>query len=441
MYFKILMLISFLFYTSINAQNIDSITRKLEILTEKELFNGSIAIVKEGKVIYSRNFGFSNPNQKIPLQKTSYFKIGSITKTYTATIILKLIERKKLSLNTTLDLFFPEVVNARRITIEMMLRHRSGIHSYTNEERYFQYFSKPTRTEEILKEIYSYPSDFEPDERFEYSNSNFFLLGLIAERITGKSYCELISNVLPKNLHKEMICCGGICIQEIVPSFIKTDSLWEKASETYMNVALGAGNLAATAASVGLFYDRLFCKKDLLKDENIEKMISFRDGVGMGVFKIPFYQKNGYGHSGGIDGFTSLAVYFPDDNVTAVLLSNCITDVSLNDVAIGVLSSFYGIPHSFNLPGSYIPEESILNAAVGEYRSNDLPLEIKIYRERNKLYAQATGQSAFPLNAESDNKFTFKQAGIVLEFKELSEGRYRGFILEQGGYRFQYLRK
>lgn len=438
---KIYFIVFFFFSVFSKCQDIENITKKLQFLVEREFFNGSIALIKNGKIIYNRSLGYSNPIERIPFNDEHCFKIGSISKTYTAALILKLIEKKKLSLHTTIDLFFPEVANARRITIEMMLKHRSGIHSYTNEEKYLQYFSEPINTEEILKEITSYAADFEPDERFEYSNSNYFLLGLIAERITGRSYCTLINNLLSKKIRKEFICCTDTCGNKVLPSFVKTDSLWEMAPKTYMNVALGAGNLAATAASVALFYDKLFFKKDILKDESIGKMTSFRDGVGMGIFKIPFYQKNGYGHTGGIDGFTSLAVHFPDDHVTMVVLSNCITDISLNEVAIGVLSAFYGIPHSFNLPGSYVPEESILNACVGEYRSDNLPLTIKIYRDRNKLYAQATGQSAFPLNAESNERFTFKQAGIVIEFKELNEGKYQGFILEQGGYRFQYVRQ
>ncbi|GCD78737.1 D-Ala-D-Ala carboxypeptidase [Thermaurantimonas aggregans] len=442
MKFKILVLLSAAVAFISSARNIDSITYKLQELVDKGYFNGSVVIMKDGKFLYNRNFGYSNPIENILHDDKSYYKIGSVSKTFTAALIFNLIEKKKLNLATTLDLFFPEVVNARRITIEMMLMHRSGIHSYTNEEKYYQYYTKPIANQEIIKEICSYPADFEPGEKFEYSNSNYFLLGLIAERITGKTYCQLINGLLPKNVRKNLICCIDTCNKNWVPSFIKNDSLWEKAPETYPMVALGAGSLAATASGVALFYDRLFYKKSILTNESLEKMTSFRDGVGMGVFKIPFYQKVGYGHTGGIDGLRSIAVYFPDDNVTMVVLGNSITDISLNDVAIGVLSAFYGIPHSFNIPGSYVPEEKILDACVGEYMSNDLPLDIKIFKkDGNKLFAQATGQQAIRLNAETDDRFTYKQAGIVIEFKEMTEGKYQGFILEQGGYRLQYQRK
>lgn len=442
MNFKICIVINFFFLWLIStAQYIDSVHSKLQKLTEKELFDGSVVLVKNGKAIFHQQFGYSNPVKKIPLNEKDAFKIGSISKTYTAALILKLIEQNKLSLTTTLDEFFPEISNARRITIEMMLRHRSGIHSYTDDESYLEYHTKQTGIAEILKKIYSYAADFEPDEKYSYSNSNYFLLALIAEKMSGKSYCRQVLTLIPKKIRGRTMCCVDDCRNFVVSSFVKNDSMWEQAPQTYMTVAHGAGNMAATSLDVAMFYDYLFGRKKVLKSKYLNQMTSFRDNVGFGLFQIPFYQKKGYGHTGGIDAFRSMAVYFPDDDITMVILSNSQTEMSLNDIAIGILSAYYGIAHEFFIPAKHQPSEEILNACVGEFWSEDISLKIQIFRRGNALYAQADGQSAFRLIAESNERFTFRQAGIVLEFKELVDGHYRGFILEQSGYRFQYVRK
>ena len=424
-----------------NATNLDSITKKLSFLAEKDLFNGNVVLVKRGKVIYNEAFGYEDPINRIKMTTNSRHKIGSVTKTYTATVLLRLIEKKNLSLHTTLDSYFPEVHNSRRITIEMMLRHRSGIRSYTNDEDYQNYYRAPTATDQILHKIVSYASDFEPDEKFSYSNSNYFLLALIAEKVSGKSYCDLIRNTLSGKSGSNILCCSGTCRDTSIASFEKTDHGWVKSSETYMNVAFGAGNLVATAAEIAGFYDRLFSQKKILKPVQVELMTSFRENIGLGIFRMPFYEKKGYGHTGGIDAFRSMALYFPEDDLTLVLTSNSLTEISLNDVAIGVLSAYYNRSHEFELPGDYMQDPEILDACVGEFISKDIPLEITTYRKKNELYLQATGQPAIRLSPESDSKFVFKQAGVIVEFIDMRENRYSGFILEQGGYRFKFYRK
>lgn len=436
-----LILLSLIIVKYNNANNTDSITKKLSMLAEKDLFNGNVVLIKSGKVIYNQAFGYRDPINRDRMTTEALYKIGSITKTFTAAIILDLIERKKLSLFTTLDNYFPEVHNSRRITIEMMLRHRSGIHSYTDDEKYQEYYSTPIDKNHILNKIISYPSDFEPDEKYSYSNSNYFLLAWIAEKASGRPYCDLIRGMLSGKALRSLRCCMGICRDTALASYEKMDTTWNKSTETFMNVAFGAGNLVSSAGSVAMFYDRLFSQHKIIKPKQVNLMTSFRENVGMGVFQMPFYKKTGYGHTGGIDAFRSIAVYFPEDDLTMVLLSNSLTEISLNDIAIGVLSAHFNISHEFSLPGSHFPDSEILDACVGEYKTKDIPLEITIYRESNALYLQATGQPAIKLRSESDLRFVFNPAGVVVEFIDLRDNKYSGFILEQGGYRFQFYRK
>src|SRR5690606_9537400 len=117
------------------------------------------------------------------------FRIGSITKMFTATMILQLVEEGKLTMETKLGAYFPSVPNAKEITIEQLLNHHSGLYNITDEE-YLNYYTQPKTQQEILERIAKQTPDFPPGERGAYSNTNYLLLGYILEKLTDKSYAE-----------------------------------------------------------------------------------------------------------------------------------------------------------------------------------------------------------------------------------------------------------
>ena len=164
-------------------------------LAEKNKAMGSLTIAKDGNVIYTRAFGYSqiDGTEKKPLTAASRFRLGSITKMFTATMILQLVEEGKLKLTDTLDKFLPQVPNAGKITIAQILSHRSGIPDVRRErDGQTRVNTIPMAKDEMLALIVKATPNFEPDTKQSYSNSGYYLLGIIIEMITGKSYVEAL---------------------------------------------------------------------------------------------------------------------------------------------------------------------------------------------------------------------------------------------------------
>lgn len=182
----------------------------LDTLAAQNKAMGSLAISKKGKVIYSKAFGYSyiGNNEKILANTHTKYRIASISKIFTSTMIFQLIEEGKISLSTTLNSYFPEIPHANIITIGDMLAHKSGIHDFTKSGE----FIVPTDTMAILDgmvdKISKYKPDFLPGEKFDYSNSNYLLLGYIIEKLDGGTYAESLQKRINSSLSLQETCFG-----------------------------------------------------------------------------------------------------------------------------------------------------------------------------------------------------------------------------------------
>jgi CubicO group peptidase (beta-lactamase class C family) len=186
-------LLALTLFTAVRAQTLDKakLDQFLDRLAEKNKGMGSLTLAKDGNVLYSRSFGYSqiDGNEKKPLNAETKYRIGSITKTFTAVMIFQLVEEGKLKLTDTLDKFFPQIPNAARITIGQILAHRSGIH---NVEADGSWGMQPRTKDEVVARIAQGQPDFEPDARHLYSNAGYVLLGYIVEKVGGKPYQEAL---------------------------------------------------------------------------------------------------------------------------------------------------------------------------------------------------------------------------------------------------------
>ncbi|MDO4225410.1 MAG: serine hydrolase domain-containing protein, partial [Bergeyella zoohelcum] len=315
-----------------------------DVMEQNNQFMGSILLEKDGKTLYERSVGFSDVENKVKNSQNTRFRIGSITKTFTAIVILKAVEQKKLKLSETLDRFFPNIKNAHKINIEMLLQNRSGIASYTDDKKYHkeENYIRNISAEEILQDIASYPSDFEPNSKYEYSNSNFFLLGLIAEKVFKKSYSDLVEKFIIKPLELKNTYYGGKIGSKDNESFSYKfqNNTWIKSIEGDMSAAYSAGAMVSSTEDLIKFAKGLFGGK-LLKKESLEQMKNLKDGYGYGLMLLPFYKKSGFGHGGKIDDFSSMIGYFPEDNIYFSKVYNAI-NTNANDIDIAVLSAVFG---------------------------------------------------------------------------------------------------
>lgn len=414
----------------------------LEKLVEEDKWMGSVAIDSAGTIVYSKAYGFVDENREREADRNTKYRIGSVTKTFTATMILQLIEEGKLSLSTPLASYYPDIPNAKEITVEHLLRHQSGLFNFTNASDYSDWMTEERSRKQMLELFRERDPQFEPGTQTSYSNTNYVLLGYIIEDVTGESYSEQLKQRITEPLQLENTYYGDEINTEEneAVSFRYSQSKWEVMPETDMSIPGGAGGIVSSTDDLLDFIRALF-KGNLISQESLDQMTTINQRLGMGLMKIPFYDSYAYGHNGGIDGFQSNISYFPGEDVALAFVSNGL-NYRMNDILIGVLSIYFG--KEFKIPS--FDEKTIslsseqMKKYIGKYRSDQLPMDIEIFIDKNTLKAQASGQSAFSLTATNKTTLRFNPAGILMEFDSLKNGRYQRFTLNQSGGTFLFKR-
>lgn len=435
-------LLSLALYTAGFGQTLDKakLDKFLDTLADKNKAMGSLAIAKDDKVLYSRAVGYSqiNGTDKTPATEKTRYRIGSITKMFTAVMIFQLVEEGKLKLSDTLDKFYPQIPNASKITIEHLLGHRSGIHSFTGDADFKTWLTTPKTKEEMIAVIAKGKPVFEPGEKAAYSNPNYILLGYIVEKLGGKPYQEALKKRITSKIGLKDTYLGGKTDLKNNETFSYnfTDS-WKQSVETDLSIPGGAGAIISTPADLTKFIQGLFDLK-LVTQESLNQMKTFKDGgIGLGMFQFPLDGKTVLGHTGGIDNFNAALFYLPEEKLAVAYTSNGRV-YSPNSIVLGAMDIYYNKPFTIPTFETVAVSAEVLDKYVGVYASEGFPLKITVKREGATLSAQAGGQSAFPLEATAADKFKFESAGIVLEFdaakdqmKLIQRGRETVFTKEK----------
>lgn len=412
---------------TLNIPKLDSL---FNILAEKNKAMGSLTISKNGSVLYSRAIGYSliSDEEKLPASENTKYRIGSISKMFTATMIFQLIDEGKLNLTTTLDKYFPELPNASLITISNLLNHRSGLHNFVADPEYLTWMTQPKTHDEMLAIISKYKVDFQPNEKASYSNSNYVILGYIIEKISGKLYSEELNERIISKIGLLNTSSGRKTNINNNESFsYKYLYNWTQESESELSNPGGGGSIVSTPTDLTKFIEALFTLK-LVSQNSLDKMKTITDGYGMGMFQIPFYTKIAYYHGGQIDGFVSHLAYFPEDSLSVAYCSNGQV-YPLNDILIGVLSIYF--ERDYSIPSFTTLQLSTedLDKYLGIYSNAQFPIKITISKDYMTLLAQATGQPCVPLEATAKDEFKFYQNGFKISFNTDK----KEFMMEQGG--------
>jgi D-alanyl-D-alanine carboxypeptidase len=419
---------------SFNKAKADSL---LNLLAWKNKAMGSLAVLENGNIIYAKAIGFVEVTpEKIASTERTRYRIGSISKMFTATLIFQLIDEGRLQLSTTLDKFFPTIPNAQKITIGNLLYHRSGIHSFTNDSAYLSYMTMPKTQQEMIRIISEAKPEFEPDTKTDYSNSNFVLLGYIVEDLRKEPYNKVLQKYICSKAGLSDTYYGGktdIAKNECYSFQWQTN--WVKQPETDMSIPHGAGAIVSTPSDLGKFISTLFSGK-LVSEESLNQMKTIKDGMGMGMQKFPYENKTLYGHGGAIDGFNAILCYFPEEKMAVSYCSNG-TVYAVNDILLRTINIYFNKPDKLPEFTTYDYKPEVLDQYLGVYSSQQIPIKLTITKNAGKLFGQGSGQPAFPLEASAKHIFKFEPAGIVIHFNPEKED----FVLEQGGGKFTFTRE
>lgn len=426
------LIFGFLFFIWINCwaqnQHYEELEKFFDVLEENNQFMGSVQLIKNDSLVYERNIGYSDIKNGETNNSHTHYAIGSITKTYTATLILMAFEEGKIELETSLDHFFPQVDNAQNITIQHLLQHRSGIPNITSEPDYMEWNTKPQSRKEIMEKINEYNSEFIPGTYFSYSNTNYILLTYLLEDLYQKDFASLLKEKITSKIGLSNTYYGELPSSNLALSYLYQDG-WIQQPTTHFSVPLGAGAIFSTIGDMNTFASALFSGK-LLSVASMELMLDTKNNFGMGIITFPYYNIIGYGHSGGIDGFQSFFGYLPYEKIGYTILSNGVR-FPINDIGISLLNAVTDRPIEIpNFDNCQLDPE-IQEQYIGEYSSEALPLKISVRKSDKSLSIQATGQPSIELNCEEEaHTFSYRMVGLKIIFKP-EENSFR--LLQSGG--------
>ncbi|WP_332911986.1 serine hydrolase domain-containing protein [Algoriphagus boritolerans] len=241
------------------AQDYTKLNQFLDSLEIHDKFMGTVLLASDGKPVFERALGYADRERKIKATVATHYRIGSISKMFTTVLVLKAEESGKLSLDQKLADFYPQIKNSDKITLSMLLQHRSGIHNFTNNPDYLSYHTKPVSEEALVKIISDGGSDFEPDSKADYSNSNFVLLTFILEKVYEKSFSEILDEQLVKPLKLESTAIFTASDPGKGESFSYTfKDKWILEAETDPSIPLGAGAISSDVKDLNTFINALF---------------------------------------------------------------------------------------------------------------------------------------------------------------------------------------
>jgi D-alanyl-D-alanine carboxypeptidase len=397
-----------------NSKKLDRFFNKIE--SENKAM-GTISIVKNGKEIYQKNIGYANLKTKTRPNKYTKYRIGSITKTFTAAIILQQIDEGKLTLNTLVKEFFPEIPNAHKITIEDLLRHQSGLTNITNDKNLRTWVSKPQSRKQMVDRFIKNGTVFEPKEKSSYSNTNFAILSYISEKIDNKPFATVLHNRIIQPLGLKRTEFG----KEIQPnnneanSYHLENNQWNLINfQTHMSAPMGAGAIVSTSSDIATFYTNLF-KNKLISKGSLKELMTIKKGFGLGISQFKFKGLKVYGHDGGIDGFQSFALYIPEKNVSMAFTFNGL-NMLMMPLVISILDKYFEGDTTLKKQTSIKLNSKDLDVYLGVYSGKTFPAKVTFTKKGNTLFAQATGQPIFKLTPTKKDFFIYDAMGIRFDF-------------------------
>ncbi|MGG0130561.1 serine hydrolase domain-containing protein [Bacillus tropicus] len=311
-----------------------------------EKFNGTILIAHKEETLYKQSFGKANYNWDIPNTSTTKFRIGSITKIFTAVSILMLVEEKKLQLHDTLDKFIPNFPKGNQIMIKHLLNHTAGVGNITAQHDFLLQSYQPRTPDELIQWIIACPFESIPGEKFIYSNSGYIILGKIIEVISGISYEEFLKK---KIFYPISIINTGIDLNHNIQKHKATgyelhpNYGLQNAPFIHMSNSYSAGGLFSTAEDLYRFDQAL--KENLLLSSKITSRMfaeSCEYGYGWNIAKTEKNNKLIF-HHGGINGFTSSYLRLIEKEATIIILSNVstlLTSTLANEIASYIENNF-----------------------------------------------------------------------------------------------------
>nr|WKN37182.1 serine hydrolase [Tunicatimonas sp. TK19036] len=347
-------------HTSFGQKIEEQIDQVFQEFANQDDFQGAVLVASQGNILYQQAFGLANREWNIPNTVDTKFNLASISKQFTAVLVLQLVDEGRLKLNHTISDYLPEYRRdiGKKVTLHQLLTHQSGIPNYTSipyvwsDSLYNRY-----DLEELVEKFVSGDLEFKPGSKYQYSNSGYLLLSMIVEKVTGKPFDQLIEERItrPLALQHTAVDDRQRIISQRAYGYEKTPDGYNNVYSMHMQNLQGAGNLYGTITDL-FQWDQALYGTTVLPQKSLQRMMrpytdanqewippyENRYGYGVGIAKIPLTSQESVDmifHSGHIRGFSGFYARFPEDGHAIIMLSNTgeVSTARMNQVSLEVV--------------------------------------------------------------------------------------------------------
>jgi len=392
-----------------------------------------VLVAKGNDVILDKAYGSADLEWNVANTVDTKFRIGSLTKQFTAASVILLEERGKIKISDPIRKYLPDLPDAwDKVTVFHLLTHSSGIYDYTSLPSAEWMRLNPTHAQ-LIDRIKDKPLDFAPGEKYSYSNTGYHVLGMLIEKVSGQSYANFLQDNIftPLGMKDSGYETEAAILPRRAQGYLLRNGELIHAPFLDMTVPFAAGGLYSTTHDLLAWQKALFAGK-VVKRASFEKMITpYKDDYAFG---LSVKSKDGHraiGHDGGINGFTSKIITLPDDGYTVIILNNA--QGVTNSISDKLISMLFGKP--VILPSER--KEVSVNAKslarfVGQYELQpNFVLQIDL--DGSVLTSQVTGQPKNKLFAESPTNFFTRNFDFQISFVTEGDGPASALVLHEGG--------
>jgi CubicO group peptidase (beta-lactamase class C family) len=432
------------------VHNILEVHHNLEVHDGERSPATAVIVAQDGKVLFVRAAGLADVGHRVVATPDTKFRIGSVTKQFTAAAILKLQEEGKLSVTDTLAKFLPDYPRGAEVTLHHLLTHTSGIVSYTSKPDFFEHVRLAVKPEDLIRSFKDDPYDFNPGQKMLYNNSGYFLLGHIVEKVSGMTYGDFLRRSFfePLGMTASGVHNSTEVFDDEAEGYSFVDGKLQKAENWDMSRAGGAGALYSTVEDLMRWAEGLFGGK-VLKDESLKAaltpVVTAEDepgkpkdgGYGYGLAVETLRGLRVVSHAGGLHGFSSFLLHVPSEKFTVAVLSNAVPPPpgpGPGDLARELILPLFlwqKMKPRERPAVAAMPSAAALDSYAGRYDYGAAVMTVT--REGDRLFAQLTGQEKFEIFPKSETEFFWKVVDAEVSFVKNDKGEVTKAVHRQGG--------
>ena len=430
----------------------ESATQRLREVTAGDTSGAAVLVARDGKIVFQGGFGFADIEKKTPITPETRFRIGSISKQFTAAAVLRLAEQGKLSLDDTLDKYFPDFPHGGEVKLRLLLTHTSGLHSYTDKPDFIGRVKEPIEPAKLIEWFKNDPPDFAPGKGFHYNNSAYFLLGEIVAKVSGKPFGDHLQETIfePLGMKDTGIYVNSAPPTGMARSYSFTNGKIEPALDWDMSWAGGAGALYSTVGDLFRWNEALFGGK-VLNEASFKaattpvELAADIDGMnyGYGLMILDIKRLPAIGHGGGLNGWSTDLLRLPEQHCTVVVLTNALPQPP--KLSPGVISHALAeqlLAEEIKKVPPLVEDKSIDPKTFADYVGRfDYKSDIlTVTAEEDALFAQITGQPKNRIFPKAKDAFFWKVADAEVVFLRDDKGKVTAARHKQNGNLFRVAR-